>query len=86
VWYDPFCWFHDYTCGGSGFAFVIQSSGSMALGASGSGLAYHGLNNAVVVEFDCWQDSGKNDVNYNHISINVKSGASDSNDAYSVAK
>jgi hypothetical protein len=58
----------------------------MALGSAGSGLAYHGINNAIVIEFDCWQDSGKNDVNYNHISINVKSGAADSNDAFSVSK
>jgi len=54
VWYDPFCWFHSYTCGGSGFAFVIQSSGAMALGQSGSGLAYSGINNAIAIEFDAW--------------------------------
>ena len=44
------------------------------------------MNNAIAIEFDCWQDGSKNDVNYNHISINVKSGAADSNDFYSIAK
>jgi len=54
VWYDPFCWFHDFTCGGSGFAFVMQSAGSMARGGSGSGLGYQGIQNAIAIEFDSW--------------------------------
>jgi len=44
--------------GGDGFAFVIHGdpNASHALGGAGSGLGYAGLRNALVVEFDTWQN------------------------------
>jgi len=64
----------------------MQASGPMARGGSGSGLGYHGITNAISIEFDTWKDGSKNDCNYNHISINRKAGKADSNDYYSIAK
>ena len=59
--------------GGEGFAFVIQSSGTSALGDtsfSGS-LGYGGLQSSIAVEFDFCQNPEFGDPNGNHIGINI---------------
>jgi hypothetical protein len=43
---------------GDGFAFVLHNQGFKAIGASGDGLGYKGIKNAVVIEFDTHQDEG----------------------------
>ncbi len=62
--------------GGDGFAFVIQNSGSNALGAGGAGMGYSFIPNALAIEFDTWWNhsdpTGAPDVsdpNDNHIGV-----------------
>jgi hypothetical protein len=60
--------------GADGMAFVIQNSaaGVGAIGGSGAGLGYDGIENSVVVEFDTWDNGpGAGDPNGNHIAIHT---------------
>jgi fibronectin type 3 domain-containing protein len=42
-----------------GFAFVIQGVGVSALGASGGGLGYAGINNSIAIKFDLANNNGE---------------------------
>lgn len=42
-----------------GFTFTIQGDGPTALGATGGGLGYQGLNNSVAVKFDLYNNNGE---------------------------
>jgi hypothetical protein len=63
--------------GADGFAFVIQNGDGEAIGEWGGGLGYNGLNNALAVEFDFFNNSfdydpdeeSYDDPNGNHISV-----------------
>jgi len=73
-------------CGGEGIAFVIQQDGTDAIGGSGSGMGYAGINNVVAVEFDTMYDAQTNDPSTpleRHISIIIKKGAADANEVNS---
>ncbi len=54
--------------GGEGMTFVIQGSGSNALGSNGAGLGYTGIGTSVAVEFDTHQDAAE-DANGNHVAV-----------------
>ena len=51
---------------GDGFAFVIQNDSESALGGTGDGLGYHGIKNALVLEFDTYNNK---EGSSNHIDI-----------------
>lgn len=51
---------------GDGFAFVIQNDRADALGSTGDGLGYKGLKNALVLEFDTYNNK---EGSSNHIDI-----------------
>jgi len=53
--------------GGTGFAFVLQTKSGYELGTGTDGLAYEGLENSFVVEFD--QNKDIHDNNGNHLSV-----------------
>ncbi len=53
--------------GGSGFAFVLQTKSGYELGTGQDGLAYEGLENSFVIEFDQHKDT--HDENGNHLAV-----------------
>ena len=55
--------------GADGFAFIIQNEGLDAIGSRGADMAYGGIENAVVVEFDIYENAADEDPDGNHISI-----------------
>ncbi len=61
--------------GGDGFAFVIQNTSDVALGAGASGIGYSGIANSIAVEFDTTQNPPEEfggmpgDPNANHLSV-----------------
>ena len=61
--------------GGDGFAFVIQNTSDVALGAGASGIGYSGIANSIAVEFDTTQNPPEefggmpSDPNANHLSV-----------------
>lgn len=58
--------------GGTGFAFVLQTKSGYELGTGTDGLAYEGLENSFVVEFD--QNKDIHDNNGNHLSVMASRG------------
>ena len=50
--------------GGTGFAFVLQTKSGYELGSGQDGLAYEGLENSLVIEFDQNKDIHENDGNH----------------------
>lgn len=72
------------SCGGDGFAFVMQPSGPRVKGSSGQGLGYKGINSAFAIEFDTVYNSVVNDPTapyQRHISVIAKAGTADGNEA-----
>ncbi|NEZ64905.1 hypothetical protein D0962_19295 [Leptolyngbyaceae cyanobacterium CCMR0082] len=57
--------------GADGLVFMLQSNGAHALGASGEGLGYLGIDNSFAVEFDTWANPNRLDPNSNHLGINI---------------
>ncbi len=57
---------------GDGFAFVIQNSSPNAIGHSGAGLGYDGISNALVLEFDTYDN---HEGSRNHVNLSVYSTA-----------
>jgi hypothetical protein len=61
--------------GGDGFAFVIQNTSDVALGAGASSIGYSGIANSIAVEFDTTQNPPEEfggmpgDPNANHLSV-----------------
>jgi hypothetical protein len=56
-----------------GFALVITSSpiSKHLIGDKRSGLGYHGINQAIAIEFDFIQNNDKNDVRDPHLSVHL---------------
>ena len=70
----------DVTTGGpavhaDGFAFVVQSDGSRAIGGLGGSIGYGGMTHSLAVEFDTYRN--RDDVDGNHVAV-VLGGRSDS--------
>ena len=66
---------------GDGVAFVIQTSGTAALGGTGGQIGYGGIVDSLAVEFDTVNNGGS-DVNDNHAAF-TSCGAGNANDAVS---
>jgi len=62
--------------GGDGFAFIIQSQGATVTGPTVGYIPYS-ITNALVVEFDTWQNQNLGDPNGNHISLQLVGPAPD---------
>lgn len=54
---------------GDGFAFVIQTASSAALGGGFGGIGYAGISNSLAVEFDTFQNLNLSDPNANHVAV-----------------
>lgn len=73
--------------GADGFSFIIQNESLEAYGSRGSAMGYGGITNAVVVEFDIYENDNYNDPNGNHISVHTspgKGGAVHAEENYSI--
>lgn len=57
--------------GADGFAFVIQANSPNAIGYAGGDLGYSGIGNSVAIEFDTYYNGEHNDINANHIGIDI---------------
>jgi hypothetical protein len=57
--------------GSDGFTFAIQNTDPSFLGGGGGGLAYSGLKNSLVVEFDTFRNSEGADPSESHISVHT---------------
>lgn len=57
--------------GADGFTFIIQNQSLEAYGSRGSAMGYGGISNAVVIEFDIYQNENLEDPNGNHISVHA---------------
>ncbi|MDG2484667.1 MAG: T9SS type B sorting domain-containing protein [Flavobacteriaceae bacterium] len=69
--------------GADGMALVFKRTNIFtindALGNSGGGVGYEGVLNSLIVEFDTYQNTDKNDPWYDHLSIMINGNASHSN-------
>jgi Legume lectin domain len=54
---------------GDGFAFVVQTASSTALGSGFGGIGYAGIPNSLAVEFDTFQNPSLLDPNANHVAV-----------------
>ncbi len=62
-----------------GFAFVIQNSGSTAIGGAGGGIGYDGISQSLAVEFDTYLNQADlGDPNANHIGVQSNGAAANS--------
>lgn len=73
--------------GADGFSFIIQNQGLEAYGGRGPDKGYGGIMNAVVVDFDIYQNTEDGDPNGNHVSVQVSrgTGAVQADENYRVA-
>jgi hypothetical protein len=55
--------------GADGLAFIIQNDDPLALGNSGSGLGYDGIQNGIAIEIDTFYNYDRLDHYENHISV-----------------
>ena len=88
VWYDNAIDFsNDFTVyyqnyfgsndanGADGMALVFKRTSNPVIGVSGGGVGYEGITQSMIVEFDTWQNTDRNDPVYDHIAI-MKNGIS----------
>ncbi|MGB2012432.1 MAG: L-type lectin-domain containing protein, partial [Flavobacteriaceae bacterium] len=91
VWYDnPIDFNEDFTIyyknnfgnndsnGADGMALVFKTTSTPDVGDSGGGVGYEGIQNSLIVEFDTWQNTDRNDPFYDHLSIMINGNASHS--------
>ncbi|KAG5190276.1 concanavalin A-like lectin/glucanase domain-containing protein [Tribonema minus] len=55
--------------GADGFAFIVQGDNPSALGATGRGLGYEGIRNALAIEFDTYYNPELLDAYENHVAV-----------------
>ena len=65
--------------GADGLAFVVQNNSNHTLGTNGGGLGYHGIENALAVEFDLFKNDRTQIINFkdpngNHTTIQKSNG------------
>eukprot|EP00516_Mucochytrium_quahogii_P001850 CAMPEP_0203761658 /NCGR_PEP_ID=MMETSP0098-20131031/14701_1 /ASSEMBLY_ACC=CAM_ASM_000208 /TAXON_ID=96639 /ORGANISM=" , Strain NY0313808BC1" /LENGTH=295 /DNA_ID=CAMNT_0050655749 /DNA_START=208 /DNA_END=1092 /DNA_ORIENTATION=- len=60
--------------GADGLAFVLQRAASYAMGNSGNGMGYDGLDGRIAIEFDMIQDVQLNDPPKPHVSVHQSHG------------
>lgn len=60
----------DRVQGADGVVFVVQNY-SDRVGGTGGGIGYNGIPRSVGVEFDTWRNTSINDINGNHLGINL---------------
>jgi Bacterial lectin/Secretion system C-terminal sorting domain len=58
-----------FSTGADGIAFVLQSTGTAALGDVGEGLGYGGIMNSFAVEMDTWQNPNRFDPAEDHLAF-----------------
>ena len=88
IWYDNAIDFsNDFTVyyqnyfgsndanGADGMALVFKRTSNPVIGVSGGGVGYEGITQSMIVEFDTWQNTDRNDPVYDHIAI-MKNGIS----------
>lgn len=56
--------------GADGLVFVVQTNDTN-VGSHGLGIGYQGIANSLGIEFDTWTNSGLNDIDGNHVGINL---------------
>ncbi|MEY2910837.1 MAG: hypothetical protein RLZZ184_146 [Cyanobacteriota bacterium] len=56
--------------GGNGLAFVIQTN-KTSIGGTGDDLGYGGITNSIAVEFDTFYFQPRNDINGNHVGLDL---------------
>ena len=91
VWYNnPIDFNEDFTIyyknnfgnndsnGADGMALVFKTTSTPDVGDSGGGVGYEGIQNSLIVEFDTWQNTDRNDPFYDHLSIMINGNASHS--------
>ena len=91
VWYDnPIDFDEDFTIyyknnfgstdanGADGMALVFKRTSTPEIGNSGGGVGYEGISNSLIVEFDTWQNTDRNDPFNDHLSIMINGNASHS--------
>ena len=69
---------NEETCSGTqipGFSFVLQADSPTARGGAAGGLGYEGIVNAVAIEFDAIQDTGKSDPTFSHLGLHMSTGS-----------
>ena len=82
-------YYNKASCGGDGFAFVMQASDKKFKGGSGSGLGYANVMNSISVEFDTVFNKDKNDPDITlerHVSLMVVNGQNLGDEANSYAR
>lgn len=62
---------HSHSNHGDGLTFAIQGQSKTALGAYGGALGYSGISPSVAVEFDTSRNDEYDDINNNHVGIDV---------------
>ena len=97
IWYDnPIDFSNDFTIyyqnnfgdrdsnGADGMALVFKTTSDAAIGGSGEGIGYSGINNSLIVEFDTYQNGNQGDPFYDHLAI-TKNGNPSHNSADNLA-
>lgn len=59
----------DNSTGADGIAFVLQTTGTSALGSAGEGLGYGTINNSFAVEMDTWKNTNRSDPAEDHLAF-----------------
>jgi hypothetical protein len=57
--------------GADGLVFVVKNRHAKAIGGTGEGLGYTGIQNSLGVEFDTFKNSSQNDPSGNHVGVNL---------------
>jgi hypothetical protein len=57
--------------GADGLVFVVKNRYANAIGGTGEGLGYTGIQNSLGIEFDTFQNSSRNDPSGNHVGVNL---------------
>ena len=97
IWYgNPIDFSNDFTIyyqnnfgdldrnGADGMALVFKTTPDAAIGSTGGGIGYLGINNSLIVEFDTWLNGNVGDPSYDHLAI-MKNGNNSHNSTDNLA-